>query len=47
MDRARRVSVSTATFGLICFFLPWVQVSCAGLKDSASGFYKEIRGKRG
>src|SRR5207253_8587761 len=26
------------SFGLICFFLPWVQVSCAGLKDSESGF---------
>jgi hypothetical protein len=23
---------------LICFFLPWIQLSCVGLKDSASGF---------
>jgi hypothetical protein len=23
---------------LICFFLPWVQVSCAGAKDTLSGF---------
>lgn len=38
MDRGLRVSVSAATFVLICFFLPWVQLSCAGLKDSASGF---------
>ncbi len=37
MDRDRRVTVSAAVFVLICFFLPWVQISCAGLKDSASG----------
>lgn len=35
---ARRVSVSAAIFVLICFFLPWVEVSCGGAKDSASGF---------
>jgi hypothetical protein len=23
---------------LICFFLPWAQVSCAGAKDTLSGF---------
>ena len=38
MDKARRVTVSAAAFVLICFFLPWVQVSCGGVKDSASGF---------
>jgi hypothetical protein len=38
MERARRVTLSAAVFALICFFLPWVQVSCAGLKDSESGF---------
>jgi hypothetical protein len=38
MERARRVTLSAAVFVLICFFLPWVQVSCAGLKDSESGF---------
>ena len=37
MDKARRVTVSAAVFVLICFFLPWVQISCAGIKDSASG----------
>src|SRR5919197_4178316 len=37
MERARRVTVSAAVFVLVCFFLPWVQVSCAGLKDSESG----------
>lgn len=35
---ARRVSVSAAVFVLICFFLPWVQVSCGGQTESASGF---------
>jgi hypothetical protein len=38
MEKARRVTLSAAAFVLICFFLPWVQVSCAGLKDSESGF---------
>lgn len=37
MDRIRKVSVSAAIFVLICFFLPWVQVSCLGVKESASG----------
>ena len=38
MDSARRISISLAGFVLICFFLPWVQLSCVGLRDSASGF---------
>jgi|SRR5205085_1288279 len=38
MERVRRVTLSAAVFVLICFFLPWVQVSCGGVKDSASGF---------
>ena len=38
MEKARRVSISLAGFVLICFFLPWVQLSCVGLRDSASGF---------
>jgi hypothetical protein len=38
MDKTRRVTFSAAAFVLICFFLPWVQVSCGGIKDSASGF---------
>lgn len=37
MDRIRKVSISAAIFVLICFFLPWVQVSCLGVKESASG----------
>jgi hypothetical protein len=35
--KARGVTVSAALFALICFFLPWVQVSCLGAKDSSSG----------
>ena len=38
MKQARRLSVSLAAFVLICFFLPWVQLSCIGVKDSVSGF---------
>jgi hypothetical protein len=38
MKDARRVSLSLAAFVLICFFLPWVQLSCVGMKDSVSGF---------
>ena len=38
MNRARQISLSAAVFVLICFFLPWLQVSCMGIKDSASGF---------
>jgi hypothetical protein len=37
MNGARRVTLSAALLALICFFLPWVQVSCLGVKDSASG----------
>src|SRR5258708_25853101 len=37
MNRARQISLSAAVFVLICFFLPWLQVSCMGIKDSASG----------
>ena len=38
MERTRRVTLSAAVFVLVCFFLPWVQVSCGGVKDTASGF---------
>jgi hypothetical protein len=34
----RRFNASAAVIVLICFFLPWVQVSCAGARDSLSGF---------
>jgi len=38
MNNMRRSTFSLAAFVLICFFLPWVQVSCVGMRDSASGF---------
>ncbi len=38
MNAVRRVTLSAAGFVLICFFLPWLQVSCLTLRDSASGF---------
>lgn len=34
----RRINISAAFIVLICFFLPWEQVSCAGAKDTLSGF---------
>ena len=33
----RRINLSAAFIVLICFFLPWVQVSCAGARDTLSG----------
>jgi len=33
----RRINISAALIVLVCFFLPWVQVSCAGAKDNLSG----------
>lgn len=31
------INLSAALIGLLCFFLPWVQVSCAGARDTLSG----------
>src|SRR2546427_9230972 len=33
----RQINASAAIIVLVCFFLPWVQVSCAGSKDTMSG----------
>ena len=33
----RRINLSAALIVLICFFLPWEQVSCGGAKDTLSG----------
>src|SRR5947199_3068218 len=46
MERTRRVTLSAAVFVLVCFFLPWVQVSCGGVKDTASGFDLAREGDR-
>ena len=33
----RRINLSAAIIVLVCFFLPWVQVSCGGAKDTLTG----------
>jgi hypothetical protein len=33
----RRINLSAALIVLICFFLPWVQLSCGGAKDTLTG----------
>jgi hypothetical protein len=38
VDNARKTSVSLAVFVLLCFFLPWVELSCLGVRDSVSGY---------
>src|SRR5437762_6177290 len=37
MKFLRQINTSAAIIVLVCFFLPWVQVSCAGSKDTMSG----------
>ena len=37
MKILRQINTSAAIIVLVCFFLPWVQVSCAGSKDTMSG----------
>jgi hypothetical protein len=34
----RRINISAALIVLVCFFLPWVQVSCGGATQTLSGF---------
>jgi len=37
MKILRQINTSAAVIVLVCFFLPWVQVSCAGSKETMSG----------
>ena len=37
MFNPKKLSISAALIVLICFFLPWVQVSCGGSQDTVSG----------
>jgi len=37
MSTLRRINLSAAIIVLICFFLPWEQVSCGGEQDTLSG----------
>jgi len=34
---SKRVTITMALIALICFFLPWIQVSCGASKDTLSG----------
>ncbi len=34
---APTISLSAAIIGVICFFLPWVQVSCVGMRKTVNG----------
>jgi hypothetical protein len=43
---APRITIGLAAFVLSCFFLPWVQVSCLGARDSASGLDLARGGER-
>jgi len=40
----RQINTSAALIVLVCFFLPWVQVSCGGARDSLSGFEMSRQG---
>ena len=33
----RRINLSAALIVVVCFFLPWEQVSCGGARDTLSG----------
>src|SRR2546430_13373380 len=33
----RRINISAAFIVVVCFFLPWEQVSCGGAKDTLNG----------
>jgi len=37
MNNPGRISLSAALIVLVCFFLPWEQVSCGASKDTLSG----------
>lgn len=44
MKFLRGINLSLAAFVAICFFLPWVQVSCGGVHDTESGLDLARRG---
>lgn len=47
MEKASKATVSVAIILLICFFLPWVQVSCGASQDTATGLDLARDGERG
>lgn len=46
MGILRRINLSLAVFVVICFFLPWIQVSCGGAHDTESGLDLARGGER-
>lgn len=46
MEKLRGINISLAIFVVICFFLPWVQVGCVGIRDSVSGYTLARQGER-
>jgi hypothetical protein len=46
MEIFRRINISLAVFVAICFFLPWIQVSCGGAHDTESGLDLARHGER-
>jgi hypothetical protein len=47
MERINKATVSLAVILLICFFLPWVQVSCGASRDTATGLDLARDGEKG
>jgi hypothetical protein len=37
MNNTKKLSISAALIVLVCFFLPWIQVSCGSSTDSIAG----------
>jgi hypothetical protein len=37
MKFLRQINLSAAIIVLVCFFMPWVQVSCGGARDTLAG----------
>jgi hypothetical protein len=44
---SRRITISMALIALICFFLPWVQLSCGASENRLSGVDLARDGHRG
>ena len=46
MDMGRKLTISAALIVLVCFFLPWVQLSCGGSHDTSTGIDLARDGER-
>src|SRR5947209_5274350 len=47
MDNGRKASISAAIIVLVCFFLPWIQVSCGAARDTVAGIDLARQGHNG